>query len=96
MGFLAFCGLFCVVVVVVWRAVRSKDERTAIFAGLKKEPAHHVFLFVWIIAIFTFFVGIFAPIIGESEFFDTGWQIWQVGGAFSLLGFAISLFWSPR
>ncbi|MEO9516143.1 MAG: hypothetical protein ABJH45_13500 [Paracoccaceae bacterium] len=59
-------------------------------------PAYNAFLIVWVTAILIFFVGIFAPIIGESEFFDTGWQIWQVGGAFSLMGFAISLFWSPH
>ena len=51
---------------------------------------------VWVGAIFMFVIGIFAPVFGENEFFDTGWKIWQVGGLMSLAGWIITWFWDIR
>lgn len=93
MGFLAFCLLVYVVALTIWGAIKSKDERAKLAAEFHEKPLQHLFLLVWIAAIFMFVIGIFAPIVGEAEFFDTGWQVWQVGGLAALAGWIVTWFW---
>lgn len=93
MGFIMFCLLAYVVAITIWGAIKSKDERAKLAAEFKEKPAQSIFVMVWVGAIFMFVLGIFAPIFGEAEFFDTGWEIWKVGGLASLAGWIITWFW---
>lgn len=80
MGFLAFCLLFGGVAVTIWGAIKSKDERAKLVAEFNEAPMKAIFVMVWVSAAFMFFVGIFIPVLGEKEFFNTGFKIWQIGG----------------
>ena len=90
MGFLAFCGLLYVIVMIIWSAWKSKEDRAKLVKEFKEKPIPFIFLVLWIGSIFMFVIGIFAPIFGEAEFLDTGWQVWQVGGLAALFGFIIT------
>lgn len=79
MGFLAFCLMFGFVVITIWGAIKSKDERAKLVAEFNEAPMKMIFVTVWILAAFMFFFGIFIPVLGEKEFFDTGLKIWQLG-----------------
>ena len=92
MGFLAFCLLAYVVFITIWGAIKSVDERAKLVAEFNEAPAKSLFVLMWVGAIFMFVLGIFAPIFGENEFFDTGLKIWQVGGLASLAGWIVSWF----
>jgi len=93
MGLFFFCMLVYVVAITIWGAIKSKEERAKLLAEFNEKPAQSIFMIVWIGAIFMFVIGIFAPILGEAEFFDTGWEIWQVGGLSSLAGWIVTWFW---
>jgi mannose/fructose/N-acetylgalactosamine-specific phosphotransferase system component IIC len=92
LGFIAFCLLCYVVAITIWGAIKSKDERAKLVAEFNAKPAECLFVLLWVAAIFMFVIGIFAPIFGENEFFDTGLKIWQVGGLASLAGWIVSWF----
>ncbi len=80
MGFLAFCLLFGCVAVTIWGAIKSKDERAKLADEFNEAPMKAIFVMVWVSAAFMFFFGIFIPVLGEKEFFDTELEIWKVGG----------------
>ena len=84
--------LVYVVVITAWGAYKSADERAKLVAEFNEAPLKSIFILVWVAAIFMFVLGIFAPIFGENEFFDTGLKIWQVGGLASLAGWIITWF----
>lgn len=92
MAFMMFCLLFYFVALTIWGAIKSKDERAKLLAEFQAKPLENTFVLVWVAAIFMFVFGIFAPIFGENEFFDTGLKIWQVGGLASLAGLIVSMF----
>ncbi len=93
MAFLMFCMLAYIVAITIWGAMKSKDERAKLAAEFNGNPPQSVFMIVWVGAIFMFVIGIFAPIFGEAEFFDTGWEIWKVAGLASLAGWIVTWFW---
>jgi protein-S-isoprenylcysteine O-methyltransferase Ste14 len=93
MGFLMFCLLVYVVAITIWGAIKSQEERSKLAAEFAAKPAQSIFVLLLVAAIFMFVIGIFAPIFGEAEFFDTGWPIWQVGGLASLAGWIVTWFW---
>ena len=45
---------------------------------------------LWIGSTLTFFVGIFAPVVGEIRVGDTGLEVWQAAGLIAVAGFVIS------
>lgn len=83
-GFIAFCGLFCLVAWTIWNPV----ERKKAIEEARVNPGQSAFLLVWIVFIFMFFFGVFIPPFGEIELGDTGWKVWQIGtiGTFSMFG----------
>lgn len=85
-----------VIAITIWGAIKSKDERAKLAAEFNEKPVQSIFVMVWVSAIFMFFIGIFAPTFGASEFFDTGLEIWQVGGLLSLGGWIITWFWDTQ
>lgn len=56
-----------------------------------EAPAGCLFITVWITCCLTTFVGVFVPPLGTIEVFDSGWELWQVTGIASLIGFLVSL-----
>jgi len=51
-----------------------------------------IFVMVWVSAAFMFFFGIFIPVLGEEEFFDTGLEIWKLGGLVFFGGWVVTWF----
>ncbi len=96
MGFIMFCLLAGLVGSTIWGAIKSKDERAEMAQEFRNAPAQNIFVIIWISAIFMFVIGIFAPILGEKEFFETGLEIWQVAGIATLVGWVITWFWHIR
>jgi len=92
LGFIAFCLLFGFVVVTIWGAIKSKDERAKLAAEFNAAPMKSIFVMVWVAAAFMFFFGIFIPVFGEKEFFDTRLEIWKVGGLAFFGGWIVTWF----
>ena len=93
MGFIVFCIMTWFIGVMAWGAYKSPAERQKLFDEIKEAPAQSTFMIAWLTSIYVFVIGIFAPIFGENEFFNTGWQIWQVGGLVALAGWIVTWFW---
>lgn len=84
--------LFGVVGVTIWGAIKSKDERAKLAAEFNEAPMKAIFVTLLVSAAFMFFFGIFIPVLGEKEFFDTGFKIWQVGGIAFFGGWVVTWF----
>ncbi len=93
MGFVVFCILTWLIGVTLWGAYKSPIERKKLVDEFKTAPLESTFLVAWATSICVFVVGIFAPIFGQNEFFDTGSQIWQFGGVCALAGWVVTWFW---
>jgi hypothetical protein len=93
MGFIVFCVGTWFIGITAWNACKSSEERRKLIQEFNEAPAQSIFVLVWISCIYVFVIGIFAPIFGQAEFFNTGWQIWQIGGVGALAGLAVNWFW---
>lgn len=89
MGFIMFCLLTWVLGMAFKGIITDRDERAKAIKSVHEQPLQHAFLFVWLGCIYAFVIGVFAPVIGEVEVFETGWAIWQVGGIGSLIGLVV-------
>lgn len=92
MGLFFFLVLLYGIGWTVIEAVKSRKFRDDMKAEFIKTPASHLLVTLWLIPIFMFIGGIFAPKLGDIEFFDTGLKVWQAGG---LLSFAGLIFVGP-
>ena len=75
--------------------VKSGEKRAKFASEILDNPVGHAFVLVWLFFGYMFFVGIFLPVIGDLEFFDTDWEVWNVGGLGALACWIISWFWDP-
>ncbi|NVK15602.1 MAG: hypothetical protein HWE35_15635 [Rhodobacteraceae bacterium] len=73
-------------------AFKSKGEREKLFAEFREQPFEAIFVTAWLASVCIFVAGIFLPVFGEGEFFNTGLAIWQAGGLAALVGWVISWF----
>lgn len=96
MGFVFGCALFACVVWLLWRLVVSSEERKSFSAQFAEKPLRMTAIILWIGSTLTFFVGIFAPVVGEIRVGDTGLEVWQAAGLIAVAGFVISIAISDR
>ncbi len=89
MGFIFGCLLLGMVGVFVWGFITKADERKKALAEYQENPAGCLFVVVWIACCLTTFVGVFVPVLGSIKVFNSGWELWQVTGIASLVGFII-------
>jgi len=83
MAFFVWCILTYFLAIGIWDITTKGDARKKLVSEFQEKPLQHIYLFVWLFFGYMFFVGIIAPIFGEKEFLDSGFDIWQVG----LIGF---------
>jgi hypothetical protein len=93
MGFIAFCIMTWFIGVIAWGAIKSSDERQKLIDEFSKAPAQSLFVLTWVGCIYLFAIGILAPMFGRAEFFNSGWEIWQIGGVGALVGFVVNWWW---
>lgn len=71
----------------------SARSRTELLTEFRQNPAQHCFVLVWLFFGYMFFIGIFVPVFGELEMFNTGWEAWKIGGIGSLGCWVVTWFW---
>ena len=89
MGFIFGCLLLGMVAVFVWGFITKSEERKKAIAEYQENPVGCLFVSIWIACCLTTFIGVFVPILGTVEVLDSGWELWQVTGIASLVGFII-------
>jgi hypothetical protein len=90
MALLFFLLMMWVLGVALWHVLTRRKDRAEAIKAFRKRPFYSLFMIAWIGSVTLFVVGVFAPVIGQVELYDTGWQLWQVGGVSALVGWVIS------
>lgn len=80
-----------IIVVGIFRLFTRPAARRKFAEEMHDDPLKALFVSVWVACWMAFFWGVFVPAFGRREFFDTGLEVWQVGGIGSLIGFVLSM-----
>ena len=79
MGAIALCLLVGVLVKSTWDFSTNNRERAKMIADNRENPLSHAVLFIWLVSIVVFWIGIFIPAFGRLEIAETGWHVVEVG-----------------
>jgi hypothetical protein len=87
MGFIFALGLTWFVLAGVFGLLTKKETRQSFWLELKARPFYGAFVWTWVTCLLTFFWGVILSAAAHSHHSSGHWEVWQIAGVGSLIGF---------